>query len=122
MLSSNHPILREGLRLRVQQEPDMSVVSEADNLSQILRDILACKPDVALIDLDLPRNTGVAVIKAIHSISPATSLIALETYPGEFNPSSPGPGEGPVLVVSKTSSCDAVILSIRQALIAYPQK
>jgi DNA-binding NarL/FixJ family response regulator len=115
MIVTNHPIMREGLRLRVQQELDMHVVSEASDLPQILRDFIAFKPDVTLIDLQLPRGAALKAMSAIRALSPAAPLVALMSYPGEFD-MLPRTGQGRILVVSKTSPSEEIVLAMRQAL------
>lgn len=115
MLVSDQPIMCEGLRVRIQQEPDMRVVSEASDVSQVLRYFVAAKPDVALIDLDLPRSAGLAAMNAIRSISPSTPLVVLAEHCKSLDPSSP-PAPGHTLVIPKSSTSAAVVLAIRQAI------
>ena len=115
MIVTNHPIMRDGLRLRVQQEPDMHVVCEAGDVVQTLRDFPLCKPDIALIDLQLPRGAGLMVTNAIRAISPLTPLVVLTNYPGDVD-TSPHRGQGATLAVSKTLASEQVIGAIRQAI------
>ena len=114
MIVTNHPIMRDGLRLRVQQEPDMHVVCEAGDVAETIRDLRLCKPDIALIDLQLPRGAGLMVMNAIRAISPFTPLVVLTNYPGDVD-TSPRCGQGATLVVSKTLAGEQVIGAIRQA-------
>jgi two-component system, NarL family, response regulator len=115
MIVSNHPIMRDGLRLRVQQEPDMHVVCEPGDVKQTIYDLRRCRPDVALIDLQLPRGAGLLAMNAIRGISPQTPLVVLTNYPGDVD-TSPRAAEGPTLVVSKTLVSEQVIDAIRAAV------
>jgi two-component system NarL family response regulator len=117
MIVTDHPIMRDGLRLRVQQESDMRVVCEASDLSQTVRDFHRCRPEVVVIDLQLPRGAGLSAMNAIRKIAPRTSLVVLANYPGEFATSS-HPGEGATEVVSKIDAGEQVILAIRKVVLA----
>jgi two-component system NarL family response regulator len=115
MIVTNHPIMREGLRLRVEQQPDMEVVCESDDPSQTLRDFRRCDPDVTLIDLQLPRGAGLQLMNAIRAISASTPLVMLANYPGEVD-TSPRAGQGPTRVVYKNLASEQIILAIREVL------
>jgi DNA-binding NarL/FixJ family response regulator len=115
MILSNHPIMRDGLRLRVQREPDMYVVCESGDVKQTIHDLRLCKTDIALIDLQLPRGAGSLAMNAIRGISPQTPLVVLTNYPGDVD-TSPRTGEGPTLVVSRTLVSAQVITAIRTAV------
>jgi DNA-binding NarL/FixJ family response regulator len=115
MVVTNQPIMRDGLRLRVEQEPDMQVVCESVDLTQTIRDFRLRKPDIALIDLQLPRGAGLEVMNAIRAISPQTPLVVLTNYPGDVD-TSPRSAQGPTLLVSKTFVSEQVIAAIRQAV------
>ena len=119
MIVTNHPIMRDGLRLRVEHESDMNVVCEAVDLSQTIRDFQRCRPQVVVIDLQLPRGAGLKAMNAIRKISPRTPLVVLANYPGEVD-TSPRPNEGATEVVSKTYAGEQVILAIRKALADTP--
>jgi two-component system, NarL family, response regulator len=114
MIVTNHPIMRDGLRLRVQQEPDMRVVCEASDLAQALRDFDRFRPDVVVIDLQLPPGASLQVMHAIRQVSLATPLVVLTNYPGELD-TPPRAGQAPVLVLSKTPTSKEVIIAIRTA-------
>jgi DNA-binding NarL/FixJ family response regulator len=117
MIVTDHPIMRDGLRLRVQQEADMCVVCNASNLSQTLRDFQTCRPDVVVIDLHLPQGAGVRAMNAITTMSPRTPLVVLADYPDEMD-ASPRAGVGATVIVAKMSASERVIPAIRQAISA----
>jgi two-component system NarL family response regulator len=115
MIVTNHPIMRKGLRMRVQQQPDMQVVCETSNPAQTLRDFRQSGPDVVVIDVQSPRGAGRKVVGALRAISSATPLVILTTFPGEVD-SSTRPGQGAIRVVSKISASKEVIAAIREVL------
>ena len=115
MIVTNHPIMGDGLRLRVQHEPDMRAVCVASDLHRALRELELHKPDVAVIDLQSPPGAALQAIKAIRRISPGTPLVILTDYPEEFDTSA-RTGEGATIAVSKTLASEQVILAIREAI------
>jgi two-component system, NarL family, response regulator YdfI len=117
MIASDHPIMRDGLRLRIQQESDMYVVCDGGDIAQILHEFHICRPDVVLIDLHLPRGVGLRAMSSIRSISPETPLVVLANYPGEVH-ESPRAGQGATVMVSKLSANEEIIPAIRKAVAA----
>lgn len=112
MIASDHPIMRDGLRLRIQQERDMYVVCEAGDLAQILRDLQICRPDVVVLDLHLPRGAGARAISRIRGLSPMMPLVILANDPAELTESR----SSDILTVSKISASEEVIPAIRKAI------
>ena len=112
MIAANHPIMRDGLRLRVQREPDMRVVCEVSDPSHTLRNIALCSPDVVLIDLQLPHGACREVMDGIRKLSPSTPMVVLAYYPEEIDRSC-RPGQGQIRVLSNTAASETVIAAIR---------
>ena len=115
MIASDHPIMRDGLRLRIQQESDMYVAYEASDLAQILLAFHTCKPDVLVIDLHLPPGAGVRAMHSIMSLSPMLPLVVLADDPGEL-PVSRRTGPGTTVTVPKISANEQIIPAIRKAI------
>jgi two-component system, NarL family, invasion response regulator UvrY len=66
LLADDHGIVRAGLRRLVEESGDMEVVAEAADGDEAIRKIRADRPDVAVIDLSMPRIDGLEVINRIH--------------------------------------------------------
>jgi two-component system, NarL family, nitrate/nitrite response regulator NarL len=115
MIASDHPIMRDGLRLRIQQEKDMYVICDAGESTQLLREFALCRPDVVVVDLHLPSGTGLRAVSRIRALSPTTPVVVLANYPGEL-PDPRAPGHGPTVVVSKISANEQIISAIRNAV------
>ena len=113
MIVTNQPIMREGLRLRVEQEPDMQVVCEATDLAQTLNGYRRWCPDVAVIDLQSPQGAVQRVMKGIRGLSASTPLVVLAEYPEEID-AQPRTAQGSTLVVSKAYASTEVIPAIRK--------
>ena len=92
----------------------MYVVCQTGDVERTLREFRLCKPDIALIDLQLPRGAGLLAMNAIRGIAPPTPLVVLTNYPGDVD-TSPRAGEGPTIVVSRTLVSEQLISAIRTA-------
>ncbi|SEM01146.1 DNA-binding response regulator, NarL/FixJ family, contains REC and HTH domains [Syntrophus gentianae] len=65
LIVDDHPILRKGLSLLINSEPDLTVVAEADNAQRALEKIEAHKPDLLIVDISLPGIDGIELIKTV---------------------------------------------------------
>ena len=74
-LVDDHPIVRRGFQLLLSLEPDLMVCGEADNGPAALQQILALKPDVAIVDLSLKGSNGLELIKQLRAQSLKLKLL-----------------------------------------------
>jgi len=79
----DHPVLREGIAAIVAGEPDMVVVGEASNGREALEQFRAHRPDITLMDLQMPVMNGTETIAAIRADFPDARIIVLTTYSGD---------------------------------------
>jgi DNA-binding NarL/FixJ family response regulator len=79
----DHPLLREGIAALVKAEPDMSIVAEASDGAEATEKFRLHRPDVTLMDLQMPRLDGIETIKQIRSEFPDARIIVLTTYTGD---------------------------------------
>lgn len=80
VLVDDHPVVRRGLAAMIDAEDDIEVVGEATDGQEAISLTCALNPDVALIDLQMPRMDGVEAIKHIRAAAPATQIIILTTF------------------------------------------
>ncbi|GHO44305.1 response regulator [Ktedonospora formicarum] len=66
LLADDHPIVREGLRAVLETQPDFEVVAECANGEEAIRQAEALKPDILLLDLEMPIMDGVEAIKQLR--------------------------------------------------------
>ena len=79
----DHPMLREGIAAAIARQPDMSIVGEATNGREAIETFRTTRPDVTLMDLQMPEMNGVEAITAIRADFPAARIIVLTTYKGD---------------------------------------
>jgi DNA-binding NarL/FixJ family response regulator len=79
----DHPMLREGIAAVVQPRADMVLVGEAEDGAQAVDAFRQLKPDVTLMDLQMPNLNGVDAIIRIRAEFPAARIIVLTTYAGD---------------------------------------
>ncbi|MGE3277134.1 MAG: response regulator [Vicinamibacterales bacterium] len=79
----DHAVVREGVSLKVNLEPDMTVVGMAATGEEAVALFTERRPDVTLMDLQLPVMSGLAAIQAIRAIDPSAKIVVLTMYSGE---------------------------------------
>ena len=83
LIVDDHPVLREGLALIIESQPDLQVVAEAGTGKQAVALFEEHRPDVTLMDLGLPDVNGIDVIKELRAQHPDARIIVLTTYLGD---------------------------------------
>jgi DNA-binding NarL/FixJ family response regulator len=79
----DHALLREGIAALVNAEPDMKLVAEAKNGQEAVEKFRLHRPDVTLMDLQMPGLNGIEAINAIRGEFPNARIIVLTTYTGD---------------------------------------
>src|SRR5688572_9765465 len=76
----DHAIVRAGLRLVLEADPDFEIVGEAETAAAALDLVRRERPDVALIDINLPDDSGLRVAAEITSTDPSVRLLILSVH------------------------------------------
>ena len=79
----DHPLMRDGIAFALQSQSDMELVGQAVDGDEAVRLFRELRPDVTLMDLQMPGMNGIATIEAIRSEFPKARLIVLTTYSGD---------------------------------------
>jgi DNA-binding NarL/FixJ family response regulator len=79
----DHPLLREGIAALIGNQTDMQLVAEASNGREALESYRTHRPDITLMDLQMPEMSGIDAIGAIRGESPEARIIVLTTYAGD---------------------------------------
>ena len=83
VLAEDHTILREGLRALLSADPDFEIIGEAADGRAAVRFVEKQVPDLILMDLSMPRMTGMDAIREIKKRYPQTKIIALTVHKTE---------------------------------------
>jgi len=83
MAVDDHPLVREGISGLVAGQPDMKLVAEATNGREAIQQFRKHRPDVTLMDMQMPEMNGMDAIIAIRGEFPDARIIVLTTYVGD---------------------------------------
>ena len=83
VLADDHTILREGLRALLSADPDFEIIGEAGDGREAVRCVDKLGPDLLLMDLSMPRMSGMDAISEIKKRYPETKIIALTVHKTE---------------------------------------
>ena len=80
VLADDHPIVRAGLTALLESLPDIEVVGTATNGRDAVREVVTTRPDVALLDLQMPELDGIAATREIARAAPEVGVLVLTMY------------------------------------------
>jgi len=83
LLADDHPLLRDGVAGLIADQPDMMLVGEASTGLEAIDQFRRHRPDITLLDLQMPELGGIGAIKTIRDESPEARIIILTTYKGD---------------------------------------
>src|SRR5260370_22760115 len=84
LLADDHPMLRQGIQALAADERDMQFVAEASNGREAIEQFRKHRPDIALMDLEMPDVNGIDAMMAIRNDFPDARIIILTTYAGDL--------------------------------------
>ena len=83
----DHPIVRDGIAYALQQESDIELVAESTNGAEAIAAFRQHRPDVTLMDLEMPVMNGIDATAAIRKEFPQARIVILTTYSGDIQAS-----------------------------------
>ena len=83
LVIDDHPLLRDGIAALLAGQDDMELVGQAGNGSEGIELFRSLRPDITLMDLQMPEMNGIEAIVAIRALDPEARVIVLTTYSGD---------------------------------------
>jgi len=83
LIADDHPVVREGLAAMFNRRPDLRTVAEAVNGAEAVRLALELRPNVILMDLNMPELGGVDAITQIRAAWPEARVVVMTTFDGD---------------------------------------
>jgi DNA-binding NarL/FixJ family response regulator len=80
LLVDDHPIIRSGIRMLLEQAPDIVVVGETDRGDDVLSLVDRLTPDVLLLDMEMPGKSGVDVARELQASGSPVRILVLSAY------------------------------------------
>lgn len=80
LIADDHAFVREGTRRILEQEPDLEVVAEAGDGEETVKLASKLKPDVAIIDVAMPKVDGIEATRQIKALCPSVAVLVLSAY------------------------------------------
>ena len=99
VIVDDHPIFRRGLKETIESERSFVVVGEAEDSESALNQIKSLRPDVAVVDLQLPKMGGLELVRAVCSLAraPAVIVLTMHSEEGIFNAAMDAGAQGYIL-------------------------
>ncbi|MBN1285926.1 MAG: response regulator transcription factor [Anaerolineae bacterium] len=79
-LADDHAVVRDGLRLLLESQPDIQVVGDAANGREAVREIARLHPDIAVVDITMPELNGIEAARQIGAVSEGTQVVILSMH------------------------------------------
>jgi len=80
LIADDHAIVRQGLKLLIDSQPDMKVIAEAASGDAVLEQAAAVKPDVVIMDVSMPGINGLVATRMLKQRQPETTIVALTRH------------------------------------------
>ena len=80
LLADDHAILRQGLKLLIESQPDMAVVGESADGNGVLDQATALKPDIVVMDISMPGMNGLVATRTLKRLQPEVTVVALTRH------------------------------------------
>lgn len=82
-ITDDHPLVREGIKLILNDEKDIQVISEASRGHEFFANIHSEMPDIVVLDLSMPSESGLEVLKRVNQQFPDLPILILSLYPAK---------------------------------------
>jgi len=115
LIVDDHPVVRQGIRLMIEAEPDLTIVGEAQTEQQARKLVRELKPDALVVDLSLTEGDGFNVVRDVHAHFPDIRILVLSMH-DEAIYAERLLSEGAAGYIMKQAATDQLITALRTVL------
>lgn len=120
LLVDDQPAVLDGLRMRLELEPDLTIVGEACDGQEAVALAQALVPDVVVMDVEMPGLDGIEAAKQLRTKIPVLAIVMLSIHCGATTQSRAREA-GAVAFVEKRAAIDVLLAEIRRAASVYQE-
>ena len=120
LLVDDQPAVRDGLRMRLELEPDLIIVGEARDGLEAVAMAQALIPDVVVMDVEMPRMDGIGAAKQLRAKAPSMAIVMLSIHADGITRARAREA-GAVAFVEKRAVIDILLAEIRSAAQSYQE-
>lgn len=80
LIADDHDIIREGIKNILRKQPDYEIVGEAQNGEEALDKVSSLKPDILLLDITMPKKSGLEILSQVQRLSPKTKILIISVH------------------------------------------
>jgi DNA-binding NarL/FixJ family response regulator len=114
LIVDDHPVFRRGLREVIEEDSRFRVVGEASDGTAAMRELAQLKPRITIVDIDMPTQNGLDMVRSLRKMSFSTTIVFLTMYKEEdmFNAAM---DLGAKAYVLKDSASDDILIALERA-------
>ncbi len=84
LLADNHPVIRKGITCMLKKKNDYTIVGKATNAEELYQQLEEIKPDILIMEIDMPQINGINSLRTIKQNYPNTRVLIYSTHPEEI--------------------------------------
>ena len=120
LLVDDQPAVRDGLRMRLELEPDLIIVGEARDGLEAVAMAQALIPDVVVMDVEMPGMDGIGAARQLRARTPSPAIVMLSIH-SDVTTQASAREAGAVAFVEKRAAVDILLAEIRSAAQSYQE-
>lgn len=84
VIADHHPVIRKGISCMLKKSKDFSIVGKANNGDELFKNLKEVKPDILIMEIDMPQLHGINVLRTIKADFPETRVLIFSMHPEEI--------------------------------------
>ncbi|MEZ4858592.1 MAG: response regulator transcription factor [Flavobacteriaceae bacterium] len=84
VIADHHPVTRKGIACMLKKSKDFSIIGKVNNGDELFKNLEDIKPDILIMEIDMPQVNGINVLRSIKTAYPQTRVLIFSTHPEEI--------------------------------------